>query len=185
MLTRILGILGILSMGVGVGCRDGKVAAVDEPARPERLMARAQLQPAAGEDVEGEVRMRETDQGIRMEVMVRGLTPGEHGFHIHEFGDCSAPDFESAGGHFNPGGDPHGPPGPKTHAGDLGNVEADDDGVVETVMIARYVELEPGERTIVGKAIVIHADPDDLTSQPSGNAGARVACGVIELEPPR
>jgi Cu-Zn family superoxide dismutase len=148
-------------------------------------MARAQLEPAAGEKVEGEVRLRETDQGIRLEVVARGLTPGLHGFHIHEIGDCSAPDFESAGGHFAPEGNPHGAPGPNSHAGDLGNIDADENGTVETVIMARHVELDRGERTIVGKAIIIHADPDDLTSQPSGNAGARVACGVIELEPPR
>lgn len=187
MLVRIFGVVGILSMGVGVGCRDGSVgpSGVDQSARPERLMARAQLEPAAGQEVEAEVRMRETDQGIRLEVMASGLTPGRHGLHIHELGDCSAPDFTSAGDHFNPDGNPHGPPGPDSHAGDLGNIEADENGTVETVIMARYIELDPGQHTVVGKAFVIHADPDDLTSQPSGNAGARVACGVIELEPPR
>lgn len=184
MLARMLGIIGILCMGLGTGCREARVdpADVDQAARPERLVARARLQPAAGQDVQGEVLFRETDQGVRVQVVAHGLTPGMHGFHVHEIGDCSAPDFESAGAHFAPAGHPHGAPAAESHAGDLGNVEADANGTVETVIMARHVELDPGQRSIVGRAIVIHAQPDDLTSQPSGNAGARVACGVIELE---
>jgi Cu-Zn family superoxide dismutase len=184
MLARIFGIFGILYMGVGTGCREARVdtSGVDQAARPEHLVARARLQPAAGQDVQGEVLFRETDQGVRVQVVAHGLTPGQHGFHVHEIGDCSAPDFESAGAHFDPAGKPHGEPSSDSHAGDLGNVEADSKGTVETVMMARHVELDPGQRSIVGKAIVIHAQPDDLASQPSGNAGARVACGVIELE---
>lgn len=191
MLARMLGItgilVGILSMTAGTGCREARVkqSGVDQAARPERLVARARLQSAAGQDVQGEVLFRETDQGIRLQVVARGLTPGMHGFHVHEIGDCSAPDFTSAGEHFAPDGHPHGAPSGTTHAGDLGNVEADASGTVETVMMARYVALDAGPRSIVGKAIVIHAQPDDLTSQPSGNAGDRVACGVIELEEPR
>lgn len=183
MLARSFGVLGILCMGVGTGCREPRVdtAGVDQ-ARPERLMARARLQSAAGTDVQGQVLFRETDQGVRLEVVAHGLTPGRHGFHVHEIGDCSAPDFESAGDHFAPGGHAHGEPGATSHAGDLGNIEADENGTVETVVMARYVSLEPGQRSIVGKAIVIHAQPDDLVSQPSGNAGGRVACGVIELD---
>lgn len=184
MLARMLGIFGILCMTVGTGCREARVdpSGVDQAARPERLVARARLQSAAGQDVQGEVLFRETDQGIRLQVMAHGLTPGIHGFHVHEIGDCSAPDFESAGEHFAPAGHPHGAPAGSSHAGDLGNIEADASGTVETVMMARQVELDGGARSIAGRAIVIHAQPDDLTSQPSGNAGARVACGVIELE---
>lgn len=182
--ARISGILTILCMGLGTGCREARVdtSGVDQAARPERLTARARLQSAAGQAVAGEVLFRETDQGVRVQVVAHGLTPGQHGFHVHEIGDCSAPDFESAGEHFAPADHPHGRPGPGSHAGDLGNVEADASGTVETVLMAREVELAAGQRSIVGKAIVIHAQPDDLTSQPSGNAGARVACGVIALE---
>lgn len=181
MLARSFGVLGILCLGVGTGCREPRVdtAGVEGP---ERLMARARLQSAPGMGVDGQVLFRETDQGVRLEVVVHGLTPGQHGFHIHETGDCSAPDFESAGGHFAPTGHAHGAPGASSHAGDLGNIEADEDGTVETVIMARYVELGPGQRSIAGRAIVIHAEPDDFVSQPSGAAGARVACGVIELD---
>jgi Cu-Zn family superoxide dismutase len=185
MLARMLGILGIiLCMSVGMGCRETRVdpSGVDQVARPERREARARLQSAAGQDVQGEVLFQETEQGVRLKVVARGLTPGMHGFHVHEVGDCSAPDFESAGEHFAPAGHPHGAPAASSHAGDLGNVEADASGAVETVMMTRHVELDEGPRSIAGRAIVIHAQPDDLSSQPSGNAGARVACGVIELE---
>lgn len=181
MLTRMLGVIGVVCVGLGSGCREARVDG-SGGGRPERLTARAPLRAAAGHDVAGEVRFRETDQGVRLEVMAHGLTPGEHGFHIHELGDCSAPDFTSAGGHFTGGVPTHGAPGPDSHAGDLGNVEADENGTVETVIMARYVTLEPGPHSIAGRAIVIHAQPDDLTGQPSGNAGDRVACGVITLD---
>lgn len=182
--ARIAGILAILCMGLGAGCREARVdhSGVDQAARPEHLMARARLQSAAGQAVTGEVVFRETDQGVRVQVVAHGLTPGQHGFHVHEVGDCSAPDFQSAGAHFAPTDHAHGRPGPNSHAGDLGNIEADANGTVETVIMAHEVELAAGQRSIVGKAIVIHAQPDDLTSQPSGNSGARVACGVIELD---
>jgi Cu-Zn family superoxide dismutase len=174
-------------MSVGMGCREARVdsSGVDQAARPEHLEARARLQSAAGQDVQSEVLFQETDEGVRVKVVARGLTPGVHGFHVHEVGDCSAPNFESAGAHFAPDDHPHGAPGPSSHAGDLGNIEADANGTVETEVMARRVELKAGPRSIAGRAIVIHAQPDDLTSQPSGNAGARVACGVIELEKPR
>ncbi len=196
MLSRMVGILGILCIGVGMGCRETKVepsaqpsaqaSGADQASSPERgpgrLTARARLQSAAGQDVQGEVVFREIDQGVSVQVVARGLAPGMHGFHVHEIGDCSAPDFKSAGEHFAPSGNPHGAPAAGSHAGDLGNVEADASGAVEIEMTARHAELKPGPRSIIGRAIVIHAQPDDLTSQPSGNAGARVACGVIELE---
>lgn len=184
MLARMLGIFGIACMSVGMGCREARVdsSGVDQAARPEHWKARARLQSAAGQDVQGEVLFQETGEGVRVKVVARGLTPGMHGFHVHELGDCSAPDFESAGEHFAPGGHPHGAPAASSHAGDFGNVEADANGTVETEVMAGHVELKPGSRSITGRAIVIHAQPDDLTSQPSGNAGARVACGVIELE---
>ena len=184
MLARVFGIFGLICVSVGMGCREARMApsGVDQAASPQRLEARARLQSAAGQDVQGEVLFQQTEQGVRVKVVARGLTPGMHGFHVHEVGDCSAPDFESAGEHFAPGGHPHGAPAASSHAGDLGNVEADANGTVETEVMAQHVELKAGSRSIAGRAIVIHAQPDDLTSQPSGNAGARVACGVIELE---
>jgi Cu-Zn family superoxide dismutase len=111
------------------------------------------------------------------------LEPGPHGFHVHEFGDCSAPDGSSAGGHFAPLGSPHGPPDAgqgERHIGDLGNIVANADGVVEQELADSVIRLD-GENSIVGKAIIVHAGADDFTTQPSGAAGERVACGVIEL----
>jgi Cu-Zn family superoxide dismutase len=183
-MVRILGMVAALSMGMTMGCRETQLepAGVDEVATAERRTARAGLTSAAGKEVEGEVLFHETGQGVRVQVKVDGLTPGRHGFHIHERGDCSAPDFESAGEHFAPEGHPHGAPGPASHAGDLGNIEANAEGKVETTLMLPTIALEPqSPRSIVGKAVVIHAQPDDFTTQPSGDAGDRVACGVIEL----
>ena len=125
--------------------------------------------------VEGTVTFEQTTEGVRVLADVRGLEPGPHGFHIHETGDCSAADFKSAGGHFNPQGVDHGAPSDTAHhVGDLGNLQATDDG---SATVDTAVELPA---SIVGKAVIIHASADDLKSQPSGAAGPRVACGVIE-----
>ncbi|MGA7615147.1 MAG: superoxide dismutase family protein, partial [Thermoanaerobaculia bacterium] len=122
---------------------------------------------------------------VRVDVDLTGLTPGEHGFHVHEKGDCSAADATSAGGHFNPTGAPHGSPAAATHhAGDLGNVTANANGEVHTSMTTSSITVTDGPRSITGRAVVVHADPDDFVSQPSGNAGPRVGCGVIVPGPP-
>ena len=114
-------------------------------------------------------------------VNVRGLTPGFHGFHIHEFGNC-ADNGNAAGGHFNPMSMPHSSPDATSHhAGDFGNVTAGANGEVHTKFTTRSVTVSPGQRSAVGKAVILHANPDDLTTQPTGNAGGRIACGVISL----
>ncbi|MBV1858584.1 MAG: superoxide dismutase family protein [Nannocystaceae bacterium] len=131
--------------------------------------------------IEGSVSFESTADGVRVLAEVRGLSSGSHGFHIHETGDCSAADFSSAGGHFNPHGHPHGGPSdPAHHVGDLGNLNADETG-------AAGLEAEPelnldgqSPDSVIGKAVIIHGGTDDLKSQPSGAAGPRVACGVIE-----
>jgi Cu-Zn family superoxide dismutase len=113
---------------------------------------------------------------------LQGLDPGTHGFHIHEYGDCSAPDAESAGGHFNPTGVTHGAPTDTVrHFGDLGNIEGMPDGSGHYEWVDPVIELT-GENSIVGRAVIVHANPDDLSSQPAGNAGDRLACGLIEVE---
>ncbi|MEZ4599680.1 MAG: superoxide dismutase family protein [Syntrophotaleaceae bacterium] len=148
----------------------------------EVTKAVAQLQPTKGNQASGTVTFESRDGGIRVTADLTGLEPGRHGFHIHEFGDCSAPDASSAGDHYNPTGTPHGAPTDppeKRHVGDLGNLEADAEGKAHLEMVDPVIALD-GENSIVGKAVVIHAQPDDLTSQPAGNAGPRVACGVIE-----
>ena len=119
--------------------------------------------------------------GVHFTGTVTGLPAGVHGFHIHETGDCSAPDGSSAGGHFNPTGAPHGgPQSAERHLGDLGNITADASGNAEVNIHAGGVTLGEGENAIMGKAIIVHAGADDLTTQPTGDAGARLACGVIQ-----
>jgi Cu-Zn family superoxide dismutase len=110
-----------------------------------------------------------------------GLTPGEHGFHVHEVGDCSAPDATSAKGHFNPAGKQHGHhDGMDRHAGDMPNLKADAQGNASFSGELTLLSLGSDANGIVGRAVVIHADPDDYRSQPAGNSGKRVACGTIK-----
>lgn len=143
--------------------------------------ARAALSATRGHEASGSVRFEgEQDGLIRVSGTITGLAPGEHGFHIHRKGDCSAPDATSAGGHFNPTDERHG--GPREadhHVGDLGNIRADADGRATVDVVVPHLQLH-GERSIIGRAVIVHADADDLESQPSGDAGARVACGTIE-----
>jgi Cu-Zn family superoxide dismutase len=139
------------------------------------------LHPTEGNKVNGTVYFTKTDSGVQVTVNIEGLAPGKHGFHIHEFGDCSAVDGTSAGGHFNPGGHEHGSPNSEMrHKGDLGNVEANEEGVAQMEYLDKHLKLN-GINSIIGRSIIVHADEDDLTSQPTGNAGARVACGVIGI----
>jgi len=141
----------------------------------------AVLHSAQGHNIDGTVTFQKTSNGVRILATIKGLTPGKHGFHIHAFGDCSASDFTSAGGHYNPDGYPHaGPASKKRHMGDLGNVTADADGEGHFEASNDYVALD-GSRSVIGRAVIVHAGEDDLTSQPSGDAGARVACGVIGI----
>jgi Cu-Zn family superoxide dismutase len=108
-----------------------------------------------------------------------GLKKGKHGFHIHEFGDCSAPDGTSAGGHFNPEGKMHGAPVDMSrHAGDMGNIEADESGKAHLEYIDPMMSLT-GDHSIIGRSVILHQNEDDLKTQPTGNAGPRIACGVI------
>ena len=158
------------------------------------MTATATLNPTEGNSASGQITFTQENGMVRVEGMIMGLSPGEHGFHVHENGDCSAadlpddPDSEpnpagAAGGHFAPQGSPHGAPGNDAaarHVGDLGNVTAGADGTAMVSMTDAVIALD-GPNSIVGKALLVHAGQDDLTSQPSGAAGARVACGVITL----
>lgn len=150
-----------------------------EKGAPAVTRAIAILHPTEGSKVEGTLSFTKTGDGIRVEGEINGLTPGKHGFHIHEFGDLTSPDGTSAGGHFNPTGEPHGAPdADKRHAGDFGNIEADQSGAVKVNFEDKKITFE-GPASILGRGVVVHAKPDDLKSQPSGNAGDRVAVGVI------
>ncbi len=151
---------------------------------PPVTEAVAELQPTEGNSVKGEVHFTQTDSGVEVTARITGLTPGKHGFHIHENGDCSAPDGSSAGGHFNPTGVDHGAPTAEVHhVGDLGNLEAGEDGVATYDETYDFLSLKEGDQnSILGRGVIVHAQPDDLTSQPTGAAGARVACGVIKAQ---
>ena len=132
--------------------------------------------------VAGTVTFTQEKDGVRVVADVTDLAPGEHGFHIHEKGDCSAPDASSAGGHFNPSGHKHGgPDAEERHAGDLGNLIADKSGKAHYDRVDKQLQLT-GPNTIIGRSIIVHEKLDDLKTQPTGNAGARVACGVIVAE---
>jgi Cu-Zn family superoxide dismutase len=144
----------------------------------------AVLHPTANNHVQGVVVFTQTPGGVRVHADVSGLTPGKHGFHIHEFGDCTDPEAKSAGGHFNPGHHQHGAPtATDRHAGDLGNLEADASGNAHLDWIDPTMQLN-GEDSIVGRAVIVHAGTDDLKTQPTGNAGGRQACGVIGVGKP-
>ena len=141
----------------------------------------AVLYPTKGSSVSGTVTFTKVDNGIRVVADVEGLTPGEHGFHVHAIGDCSAPDAMSAGGHFNPEGHQHaGPDAENRHAGDLGNITADASGKAHYDRVDAGLALE-GRHSIIGRSVIVHEKADDLKSQPTGNAGARVACGAIGI----
>jgi superoxide dismutase, Cu-Zn family len=132
-----------------------------------------------GGEVSGKVTFTKVEGGVQVEGEIKGLTPGEHGFHIHEFGDVSSPDAMSAGGHFNPEKSEHaGPHDAKRHVGDLGNIKADDKGVAKIELTDKALSFS-GPHSIVGRGLIVHEKADDLKGQPAGNAGSRVGAGVI------
>ncbi|TNF26229.1 MAG: superoxide dismutase family protein [Deltaproteobacteria bacterium] len=163
------------------GCASSSTAvaeATDAAAEAAPLSARSVMSATEGNSATGTVQFTEVDGGVRVVAIFAGLTPGEHGFHVHEKGDCSAPDGTSAGGHFNPEGHDHGLPGmAMRHAGDLGNLVADADGKASLDHVFEHLALR-GDSGVVGRGLIVHASKDD-GGQPTGNAGARVACGVI------
>jgi len=141
----------------------------------------ATLEGRSGTSTSGTVTFTQRGTGVMVRADVTGLPPNsEHGFHVHEKGDCSAPDAMSAGGHFNPAGKPHGSSAmPEHHAGDMPNLKADASGHAQATFELAGMTVAPGPDSIVGRAAVVHKDPDDYRSQPAGNSGPRVACGVI------
>lgn len=144
--------------------------------------ATAELQPLGGSGVTGKVTFVERGGKVLVEADISGLTPGKHGFHIHEFGDCSAPDGASAGGHWNPENHMHGAPGTASHPGDLGNVEADANGRAQITLKLERITVDGGALGIAGRGLIVHEKADDLVSQPVGEAGGRQACAVIKID---
>ncbi|GAA4430777.1 MULTISPECIES: superoxide dismutase family protein [Bremerella] len=140
----------------------------------------AVLASTSGSDVKGVIMLKQEDGYIHLTGKVINLEPGEHGFHIHEFGDLTKADGTAAGGHYNPEGHEHGAPGEHSHVGDLGNITADESGEAKIDVKAKGAKLH----TILGRSLVVHAKADDLKSQPSGAAGPRVGVGVIGIAKP-
>lgn len=151
-------------------------------ATARRPAAMTALAPMGSSTAQGTVHLQELkDGGVEVKVDLTGVPPGVHGFHVHEFGNC-ADNGNAAGGHFNPTSMPHSSPDAASHhAGDFGNVTAGANGEVHTSFITRSITVSPGQNSAVGKAIILHANPDDLVTQPTGNAGGRIACGVVSL----
>jgi superoxide dismutase, Cu-Zn family len=171
----------------GGGCASSSNSrTADQSAKPSeksRPSAVAVLSPAPNGKAKGQVTFREETEGVRVTANIEGLTPGKHGFHIHEKGDCSAPDFTSAGGHFNPAKSKHGSPtDTEKHIGDFGNLEANEQGVARFERVFNWLTFK-GTNSILNKAVIVHEKADDLQTQPTGNAGGRLACGVIQSTP--
>ena len=144
--------------------------------------ATAKLEPRSGSKVEGTVTFTQIGDVVRVSGEVRGHTKGPKGFHIHEKGDCSDPKGMSTGGHFNPHTAKHGGPyDPVRHAGDLGNIVFDDQGVSKLNFTVGGISVTRDKSDgIIGRGLIVHGDRDDLETDPTGNAGARAACGVIQ-----
>jgi Cu-Zn family superoxide dismutase len=142
----------------------------------------ATMSATNGGSVEGEISFQKSATGVRITGELTGLEPGNHGIHVHENGDCSGDKAEGSGGHFAPEGDPHGAPSDQAeehHVGDLGNLVAEADGTATVDLSDNELTLNRGPNGIIGKALVVHAGEDDLTSQPSGNSGDPLSCGVL------
>jgi len=146
----------------------------------ESRVAITTLESRSNSTTTGSATFTESDDKVTLELEVSGATPGLHGAHIHQTGDCSAADAASAGGHWNPATVTHGPADPGHHLGDLGNIEIGQDGKgTLTVTKAAWKIGDGSPQDVVGKALVIHGGQDDLVTDPAGNSGSRVACGVI------
>ncbi len=175
-------LVGILALGAGSLGLSAQAPSADKAAAGAAPAAKAtvKLMSTANQTARGEVTFTSEAGGVHVVGTFSGLVYGEHGFHVHEKGDCSAPDGASAGGHFNPGGKPHAArDAAARHAGDLGNLKADPYGLARVDFVDKGISLS-GPESIIGKAVIIHEKVDDFTTQPTGNAGARQACGVIE-----
>lgn len=151
----------------------------------EQANAVAELRPTRGHTATGTVTFQQFGARVRVRAVVSGLRPGrEHGFHIHEVGDCSAGDGSRAKGHFNPYGKPHAHySASERHAGDLPSLQADARGRARIEADLDIITVAPGPASIVGRSVIVHAGPDDFRTQPHGRSGARIACGVIRRAP--
>jgi len=171
---------GTVAMAPAAGVAENAAAPAGE--------AQVVLKPTQGHDANGTLTLRTEGDGVRISGELAGLKPdSEHGFHVHENGDCSAADATSAGGHFNPAAQAHGSMDANPHhVGDMPNQRANAQGVADVNVLVHDMSLDPGsDHNVIGRALIVHEQPDDYQSQPSGNAGARIACGVIAAAAPQ
>jgi Cu-Zn family superoxide dismutase len=181
----------LLALIVLVGCQAQDTgqeaeepAAAAESEAVQEMVAEAELAPKSGSELSGRAVFTKTDGEVEFEVKIENAEPGLHAVHIHETGDCSAEDASTAGGHWNPTGEDHGKWGEHPfHLGDIGNIEVGEDGTGSLTMSTDLWSLgDASDHDVVGKAIVVHSGADDFVSQPSGAAGERIGCGVIEMK---
>lgn len=179
-MQRIQLLLALTISVLAIGCSQAGKAKNGRMGEPV-YYAYTQLKPTKGSRTEGELRFAEAFGKVKIQGEIRNLQPNsKHGFHIHQYGDCSAPDATSAGGHYSPEGHSHGAPDDEQkHVGDLGNITADKKGVAKVDLEVSKMGISSGEHPILGRGVIVHAQPDDLVSQPTGGAGARISCGVI------
>jgi Cu-Zn family superoxide dismutase len=167
--------------GASGPAEDGRLPPMQEPAG-EQQVRHVTLEPTEGHTASGMLTLSQAAGGLRVTGRLAGLPAGrELAFHVHEVGDCSAPDAASAGEHFNPDAQPHGgPDSERRHAGDMPNLDVDAEGVAEVDVLVADLQLDgPADRRVDTRAIVVHAEADDYETQPSGDSGDRIACGVI------
>jgi superoxide dismutase, Cu-Zn family len=173
-------LVGVLVLGAGSLGLSAQAPPAGKAATAAGAKATVKLAPTANQTARGEVTFTAEPGGVHVVGSFSGLVFGEHGFHVHEKGDCSAPDGTSAGGHFNPATKPHAArEAAERHAGDLGNLKADPYGLARVDFVESTLSLS-GPDSIIGRAVIVHEKADDFKTQPTGNAGARQACGVIE-----
>jgi superoxide dismutase, Cu-Zn family len=167
-------------IGIGMLAAGFLIAGAAAKAAGSPAQAKATIEPKSGSTVTGTATFTEVAGGVKVVVHIEKAPPGTHGLHLHEKGDCSDPEAKNAGGHFNPTSMPHaGPMDKEHHAGDLGNIEIGADGTGNLEVTSSMITVQPGPNSVVGRAVVFHEKADDLKTQPTGNAGGRLGCGVI------
>ena len=179
-------VLSILVILPACGSKEEAPAPAPEPevvvVEAAPLAAVAILKARADSEASGTITFTETDDGVEVIADIARISPGLHGIHLHAIGDCSAEDFTSTGGHFNPTDAPHGGPMDSVrHAGDFGNIEIGEDGTGRLKLVTDMLTVADGPNTVVGRAVILHEGEDDLVSQPTGAAGSRLGCGIVRL----
>ncbi len=170
----------MLSIAAAAALASGCATMRDMMSPASRPSATAVLLPTTGNSARGTVTFTQDGDEVRVRASVTGLKPNaEHGFHVHEKGDCSSGDGMSTGGHYNPAGKPHGSQAGEHHAGDMPSLNADAYGNASASFELKGVSIGGPNADLVGKGLIVHRDPDDYKTQPTGNAGPRIACGVI------